>query len=168
MAWQYCRLASGETGDAAQPCGTAACRLAEQEHRADNHHRAADEKDGRPARLALIVTPLRTTLGDERRLVFFRGREHAGETATGGGCGRFERHQGSLGGSSADRFHSANDIDRMVKAGLPLSMRWPAAASLTPASRRFCAASSPATAAALPRPRRDCGRCAWPDRARYR
>ena len=91
----------------------------EQQHRAGDHHRAADEHDGRPAHSALIITPLRTALRDERHLEFFRGREHAAKTAAGRGCCRFERHQGGLRISSADRIHGADNMDGMVNARLP-------------------------------------------------
>src|SRR5437868_15510292 len=94
-------------------------KLAEQQHRAGDHQRTADEHDGRPAHSRLIITPLRTTLRDERQLEFFRGREHAAKTAASRVFCRFERHQGSLRVWSARRIHGEDDMDGMVNARLP-------------------------------------------------
>src|ERR1700721_2075232 len=54
-------------------------RSAEDQDRSCDHHGAADEHENRPA---ARVAPAGTALGNQRGLIFFRGREHAGEATT--------------------------------------------------------------------------------------
>src|ERR1700691_4835100 len=146
--------------------------LVQQQSRAGDHQRAACEHDDWPAVAPPMIAAVRPPFRYQRRLIFVRRRKHAGKAAPRGCGGSFERDQSSA--VTVARIHRRDDRDRMVNERLPCLVDFtqdgepPAAAAVDARRRRSFAASFPATMAVPRPPRRDYGRCVWPDIARYR
>src|ERR1700722_14096657 len=99
--------------------GRAALHSAEEQNRTDHHHGAADEHDRRPSVLSGVVASAGATLGNQCRLIFVCGREHASEATARGCSGCFERTQNGFRMTAADRLHVRKDTKRMVNSELP-------------------------------------------------
>src|SRR3984885_10770533 len=97
----------------------AALHSAEEQNRTDNHHGAANEHDRGPPVLSGVVAAAAAALGNQRRLIFVCGREHAGESTARGRSGCFERAQNGFRMTAADRLHVRKNTKRMVNSELP-------------------------------------------------
>src|ERR1700744_4141525 len=92
---------------------------AEEQDRTDPHHGAADEHDRGPSIESGVVAAAGAALGNQRRLIFFCGREHTGKATTRGYSGCFERAESGLRITAADRLHVRKGTKRMVNNELP-------------------------------------------------